>query len=316
MVMALGMNLGGMAQSEENGSRIGLYTMSVGNSGRLKITVVSDGHLLVKPVQAEFAQRVDSAEVTRVLEDNYVPSNEVDLAMNILLLEYGDRRVLIDAGAGEVFGDGCGRLAKNLAYAGVSPKEITDIVLTHAHPDHIGGLTDGNGKPVYPNAEVYLAREEYRFWMSPHPDFSKSTMTDTAHMRMLVRVAQTNLKAVEGRLHLLEDGETLFGCLQVTQTPGHTPGHVAVRIFSDGEELHHIADVVHSEIISFKHPDWIYNSDTDWEVATATREKVLNQLADTKSLVFAYHLPWSGLGHVKHDGKVYKWIPRRVVMPY
>ena len=163
------------AQKQENFNHIGLYTMRI---GKIEAIVISDGHLCVNPVQAEFAQRIDSVKVAKTLQEHFAPVTEVDLAMNILLLKIGNRYVLIDAGAGYVFGCESGWLAANLSYAGIQPDKVTDIIITHAHPDHIGGLTDKKGNLVFPNAEIYLSREEYNFWMSPAPDFSQSTITD------------------------------------------------------------------------------------------------------------------------------------------
>lgn len=301
------------AQKQMNFNRIGLYTMNI---GKIEAIVISDGHLCVSPVQAEFAQRIDSAEVARTLQKHFAPATEVDLAMNILLLKVENRLVLIDAGAGYVFGSESGRLVENLQYAEIAPEEITDIVITHAHPDHIGGLTDKEGNLLFPNAEIYLAREEYDFWMSPRPDFSKSTMTDKKHMEMLADVAQKNIRSVTNKLHLFQKYEELLGCLQMIPAPGHTPGHTIIRIYSGNKEFYHIADVVHSEIISFEHPEWIYNSDTDYKEGIETRKKTLERLSNSNSLFFAYHLPWPGLGNVKSTADGYKWVQKRVVMPY
>lgn len=292
---------------------LGLHTMKI---GEIEAIVISDGHLVVNPVQAEFAPCTDFIQVADVLRDHFASTSEVDLGMNILLLKIRSRIILIDAGAGHVFGTESGWLTSNLRYAEIAPDQITDIVLTHAHPDHIGGLTSPEGDLLFPNAEVHLAQTEYDFWMSPKPDFSKSTMTDKSHMEMLVEVAQKTLRAVEGKLHLFHGGEELLGCMQLIPAPGHTPGHTAIRIYSQGEELYHLADVVHSETLSFTHPEWIYNSDTDSALGIVTRQKMLAQMATSKALFFSYHLPWPGLGYVKSDANGYRWIPKRIVMPY
>lgn len=301
------------AQKQENFNHIGLYTMRI---GKIEAIVISDGHLCVNPVQAEFAQRIDSVKVAKTLQEHFAPVTEVDLAMNILLLKIGNRYVLIDAGAGYVFGCESGWLAANLSYAGIQPDKVTDIIITHAHPDHIGGLTDKKGNLVFPNAEIFLSREEYNFWMSPAPDFTQSTMTDKKHMKMLVDVAQKNIRSVTDKLHLFQKDEELLGCLQMIPAPGHTPGHTILRIHSGREEIYHIADVVHSEIISFEHPEWIYNSDTDYKEGIETRKKILEQLSNSGSLFFAYHLPWPGLGYVKSTTDGYEWVQKRIAMPY
>lgn len=313
IIVTLLLNTNLFAQERIGQNRIGLYTMNI---GKIEAVVISDGHLCVNPVQAEFAQRIDSTKVAQTLQNCFAPATEVDLAMNILLLNFGNRLVLIDAGAGYVFGFESGRLAENLRYAGIAPEKITDIVITHAHPDHIGGLADQNRMPVFPNAKIHLSREEYDFWMTPNPDFSKSTMTDQQHMKMLVDVAQRNIRLVMDRLHIFQKNEELLECMQLIPAPGHTPGHTIIRIYSENEELYHIADVVHSEIISFEHPEWIYNSDTDYKEGIETRRKTLEQLANSGSLFFAYHLPWPGLGYVKSTVGGYKWVQKRVVMPY
>lgn len=302
------------AQNSIGHGHIGLYTMTV---GEIKLTVITDGHLPVNPVQAEFAQRIDSTKVAKTLENHFSSPVEVDLAMNVLLLECGDKRVLIDTGAGGIFGNDSGHLGENLAYAGLSPKDVTDVVLSHAHPDHIGGLTDKrSGELLYPNADVWISKEEYTFWLSDIPDFSKSTMTDKTHMQMLVQVARRNINAAKNRLRMYNDGDTLLGCLQMLVVPGHTPGHSIIKIYSGNEELFHIADIVHSEIISFEHPDWIYNSDTDYKMAIKTRKEILGKMAETKSMFFAYHLPWPGFGYAIRKGKVFVWQPLRIAMPY
>lgn len=313
IIVTLLLNTNLFAQERIGQNRIGLYTMNI---GKIEAVVISDGHLCVNPVQTEFAQRIDSAKVAQTLQNRFAPTTEIDLAMNVLLLSFGNRLVLIDAGAGYVFGSESGRLVENLQYAGIAPEKITDIVITHAHPDHIGGLTDKEGNLLFPNAEIYLARKEYDFWMSPTPDFSKSTMTDKKHMEMLVDVAQKNIRSITNKLHLFQKNEELLGCLQMIPAPGHTPGHTIIRIYSENEELYHIADVVHSEIISFEHPEWIYNSDTDYNEGIETRRKTLEQLANSGSLFFAYHLPWPGLGYVKSTARGYKWVQKRIVMPY
>lgn len=236
--------------------------------------------------------------------------------MNYLFLEKDNRKVLIDTGAGGVFGDDSGHLLENLLYAGIQPEEITDIIITHAHPDHVGGLSDKYSNPVYPNADVYISDIEYKYWMNGVPDFSESTMTDKDHLDMLVHHARKNLSAVKEKLHIIKWGSSLFDFIELLPAPGHTPGQTIIRIHSGQDEMYHIADVVHSEIISFEHPEWIYNSDSDYKRGIETRIQVLDKLAGKRIRFFACHLPWPGIGFVKKCNSGYEWIPQRVAMPY
>lgn len=141
-------------------------------------------------------------------------------------------------------------------------------------------------------------------------------MTDKAHMKMMVNVAQRNIRVLAGKLHLFQDGDNLLDCMQINIVPGHTPGHSMIRIYSENEDLYHIADVVHSDIISFEHPEWIYNSDTDYRLGIETRRKVLEQMVTSGALFFASHLPWPGLGYVKTNAGGYQWIQKKIAMPY
>ena len=299
-------------QGQTTQKQIGSHMMSI---GKIEAVVISDGHLVVSPVQAEFAPRTDFSLVSKTLKENFASDTEIDLAMNVLLLKIDKRKILIDAGAGEVFGNESGWLIRNLQHAGVQPSQITDVVITHAHPDHIGGLSNKDNNPIFPNADVYISKAEYDFWMSPYPNFSKSTMSNKPHLKMMVDVAKQNLHAVSKRLHLIKNDTTLFQCMAIQIVPGHTPGHINIRIYSENEELYHFADLVHSEIISLIHPEWIYNSDSDFQLGIETRQRVLAQVGVIKVMAFASHLPWPGLGHIKPEGTGYRWIQKRIVTP-
>ena len=120
---------------------------------------------------------------------------------------------------------------------------------------------------------------------------------------------QDRLEFIKPQLQLTEPGDLLFNCIHLIAAPGHTPGHIIIRIFSGDEELIHIADIVHSEVLLFPNPEWGFIFDTDFEQAVATRTKVLNQLAQKQILTLAYHLPWPGLGHMRHKNNAFDWVP-------
>ncbi|MDQ0639826.1 glyoxylase-like metal-dependent hydrolase (beta-lactamase superfamily II) [Pedobacter sp. W3I1] len=151
--------------------------------------------------------------------------------------------------------------------------------------------------------------------MNGEPDFSKSKIKDEALKKLVVNVARKNIMAVKKTLHLFNDGEILLGCIKLKLAPGHTPGHTVTEIFSAGESLFHVADLVHSPILVFEHPEWGFEGDTNFELAVQSREKVLQQLTDTRAMVFSYHLPWPGVGHVRQKGKGFEWVQVPSALP-
>jgi glyoxylase-like metal-dependent hydrolase (beta-lactamase superfamily II) len=283
--------------------------------GKLELMVITDGHILFKPVQPSFAPGIPKKEVEKALEDDFLPPNQVDLAINVLVVRSGNRVILIDAGCGNTLGSTCGWLVKNLPEAGLKPEDITDVVLTHAHPDHLGGLLSKGGEPVFAKADIYLSKPENDFWLSPDPDFSKSKNHDAALKSLIINTARKTIKGVQPQLHLFNEGDTLFDCLKLKIAAGHTPGHTVITVFSDGEELVHTADLVHSEALVFAHPEWGFDGDTNFAQAALTRKNVLEDLAETRKLVFSYHLPWPGLGHVRKKGQGYEWVQKQFALP-
>ncbi|MFD2286709.1 MBL fold metallo-hydrolase [Pedobacter petrophilus] len=283
--------------------------------GDLELLVVTDGHIIMKPVQPNFAPGINKIRVEQELDRNFEPKDNVELSINILVVRFKGRTILIDSGCGENFGKDSGWLVKNLAKAGIQVHQVTDVVVTHAHPDHIGGLTNQDGKLLFPNAMVYLSRIEHDFWLTKAPDFSKSKMKDQQLIKFLTEVAQKNINALGDKLHLFEDGDTILDCVTMQLAPGHTPGHCIAKIFSKGEELYHIADLVHSAVLVVEHPEWGFDGDTDFNLAVASRIKVMDKLAKNRSLVFSYHLPWPGLGHVRDKGKAFEWVEQPMMVP-
>ncbi|MEN9918552.1 MAG: hypothetical protein RL662_988 [Bacteroidota bacterium] len=284
--------------------------------GDIQAVVLSDGYIPFASVQPILAPVADADSVSAVLKAQFRSTTSFELAMNILLLQKGDRLILFDAGYGSLVGDYAGKLIHNLALVGITPEQITDVIVTHAHRDHIGGLVDSRGHSVYSNASIYISRVEYDLWTKGKPDFSKSKLTDAAAIAGMTTATRSALKAIEPQLKKVEDGATVLDCIQLDIVAGHTDGHLVSTIFSKGEKLIAIADVVHSDAVLFAHPQWGIVFDSNFELGIASRLRVLKELSQTNDLIFGFHLPYPGIGRVKEIARnSYTYQPKAFFVP-
>lgn len=286
--------------------------------GQLELTVLTDGHILASPVQPFVAPGIAPALVTAELAAHYRPTTSIDLAMNVTLVRTPTRLVLLDAGLG-IFADATGNtgwLPKSLAEAGVAPADITDVILSHAHPDHIGGLVDQQQRLIFTNATYHIAKEEFDFWMQPKPDFSRSELRHQPEfLATVLKGIQQTLGVIRPKLRFLDFSRPLYDCFTFQLAPGHTPGLTLTTITSGQEQVTYIADLIHSDALLFAHPEWGFSGDTDLALAATTRRRMLQQFADNRRRVMAYHLPWPGFGYVKPQGSAFAWVPEVFTTP-
>ena len=291
----------------------GFQQMKIGD---IEAVVLSDGYIRISPIQPFMAPDITSKQLSDFLKGNNNDTQSIDLAMNILLLKKGDKFILFDSGSGSDMGSTGGWLKDNLAIIGVSPEQITDIVVTHAHIDHVAGLLDSNGKSIYPNADIYMTQIEYDFWMSENPDFSRSKSKDTAMVATMLKYIRNILTTLKPQIKLVADKDILLDCIEVELAPGHTPGHIISTIFSNNEKLVAMADIVHASNILFANPQWGTSFDTDFELGIKTRLTVLKKLSTENALIFGYHQPYPGIGHIKQIANdSYKWVPADFATP-
>lgn len=302
----------------KTGKTTGFFHFRLGN---LHLTVITDGQQTV--TRPRYAQTADSTPqelenilrsqaVDKALQDNFLPVDEVHAALNILLVQTGSKRILIDTGFGSIGREENGKLMENLSSAGISANDITDIILTHAHMDHLGGLLDKDQNLTFPDAIVHMPLLEYNFWFSENPDFSKSRNPDNGPA---ITLARNTLNVIKKQLHFYNDGDILFDCMKVILAPGHTPGHSMLNIFSEGEELLHMVDIAYSAALVFPRPEWGATLDSDYPLAVATRIKVFEELAASRKRAFAYHLHWPGLGFVRRKEGAYEWVAQTFATP-
>ncbi|MCC5990922.1 MAG: MBL fold metallo-hydrolase [Rhodobacteraceae bacterium] len=265
--------------------------------GQARLDILSDGQLLLP---GDFITRsMPQEELAPIAARHALSPYEFEPPCNVTLLRDGPRKVLFDIGAGQDLMDSVGHLPQALAALAVDPAEITHLVLTHAHPDHLWGLLDDFGDPFLPNAEMLIGVGEYEYWMRPE------TITEMGMLREHFAVgAQRRLGRVQDRLRLFADGDEILPGVLAIGTPGHTPGHMSFHLHQDGQSVMVLADAFDNGHVAFERPHWHSGSDHDPALAAQTRQSLLSRIMAEDVPVIGYHLPGNGLGRVeqRRDG--------------
>jgi len=222
-----------------------------------------------------------------------------------LLIDTGQHKLMVDTGAGDLEPT-TGRLIPNLRAEGIAPDDIDTIILTHGHPDHIGGNIDSQGKPTFPNARYVMWRDEWDFWTS-EPNLAKLDV-DEGVKEALIKFAHNNLLPIQGQLDLLDRETEIVPGICAVAALGHTPGHMTVEVTSGNEQLLHVSDAVLHQI-HLEQPDWYSAFDLSPEDAVNTRHQLLTRATKKKALVLASHFPFPSLGYVVRKGEGWRWQP-------
>jgi glyoxylase-like metal-dependent hydrolase (beta-lactamase superfamily II) len=278
--------------------------------GDFSAVAVSDGFLKLADPQSFYAPQESPAEFQALLKDWCVSPDRIFLPFNVLLIDTGKERVLIDAGNGtstDRIDPALGRAQAAFKSAGYHEEDISVVFLSHGHPDHLGGLVTPNNKPTYPNAHHFVLEAEFDFWTSPNPDLSAG-LAPADLKKYVLQFAQKRFPILKDRFVKIDDGTEFTPGFKAMLAPGHTPGHTIVDIQSGSERLLHIVDLAHHQVVPLQKPAWKPNADTDPEPAAQTRQKVFAQLANDRTRTFGYHLPFPGLGRIRVSGSGYEWI--------
>jgi glyoxylase-like metal-dependent hydrolase (beta-lactamase superfamily II) len=274
--------------------------------GEIDVLVISDG---VLPIPAPvMAHNVDPAVRAAWLDDMFLPPDVLEWPLNVVVVRSGGRTILIDAGLGadpDLHLPRAGRLAQRMGAAGIDLASVTDVVLTHMHMDHIGGLlVDGMRDRLRPNLRIHLAAAEVKFWASP--DFSRTSMP-SGFPDALRRAAKRFLNEYHSQLRPFEAEYEVVPGVVVRRTGGHTPGHSVVRLASGGDRLTFAGDAVFQ--VGFDRPDWHNGFEHDPEEAARVRVSLLRELAATRELFVATHLSFPSVCHVAVAGDAFRCVP-------
>ncbi len=273
--------------------------------GEIDVLMISDG---VFPLPAAtLATNADPADLAAWLDDRLQPPDVYKWPLNVVVVRSGGRTVLIDAGMGEEYPDlprAGGLLVPRLEAAGIDLASVTDVVLTHLHVDHVGGLlADALKGRLRPDVPIHVAAADVEFWASP--DFSRNTFGGMPDV--LRSAAKRFLEEYRSRLRPFETEYEVAPGVVAIRTGGHTPGHSVVRFESGGDRLTFLGDAVFPD--HFDHPEWHNAFDHDPEEAIRVRVRLLRELAAKRELLVATHLPFPSVGRVAVAGDAFRWVP-------
>jgi glyoxylase-like metal-dependent hydrolase (beta-lactamase superfamily II) len=278
----------------------GFYRMKVGD---LEVTALFDGLGVFDPHWLKGKKATMDGVAKALHEDPHM----LDGSETGFLVNTGKQLILVDAGAGTWFGGGAlGRLAGNLRSAGYVPEDVDLVLVTHLHSDHVGGLTTQDGKRVFPNAEVHVAKAESDFWLSP--EIAAKAPTDAQpFFQSAQAIATPYIKA--GKWRTFSGSEAIVDGVRLVPLPGHTPGHTGYEFSSKGQKIMFWGDVVHAQRVQLQRSEVTVVFDIDVTAAAATRKQLLPRLARENVVIAGPHMLFPSLGRLRKEGRAYSWAP-------
>lgn len=277
----------------------GFYRLMV---GKMEVTALSDG-VIALPL-AKIYTNTTPEHAAKVLQDAFLPE-ETPTSVNAFLVNTGDRLVLIDAGTGAYLGPSLGRLVANIEASGYKTADIDDVILTHIHTDHSGGLS-ADGKRVFANATLHVNAREAAFWL----DAAKAKAAPEALRKGYAEAKESIQPYIDaGKFETFGDNAAPVPGLGSILYAGHTPGHSAVVLESDGQKIVFWGDITHGDILQFDEPDVAIEFDVDQKAAVVARDLAFRQAVEGRYLVAGAHIAFPGIGHVRTDSTNYDWLP-------
>lgn len=275
--------------------------------GQAEITVVSDGPLPLGDPGSSFLG-LPKDQVYGLLESNFLPKDNVVLEQNVPIVNFGDRLVMFDTGMGfsKAFGPTTGRLLTSMREAGIDPAAIDAIVCSHAHIDHTGGICSADGKPNFPNAQIYISQVDHDYWL------------DDARLggpfKAFGEHARANLRPVRDRIVFFKDGQEFLPGITAISAPGHSLGHTIFNVSSGGKSFAFLGDLTHHPVLLTENPRVEFAYDYDPKQSVQSRVRLLTMLAEQKTPVMSYHFAWPGFGNLAKAGDGFRYYPAPMQM--
>ena len=278
----------------------GIYRYRIGT---FELTALYDG-IWYRPISDTFIRNAPYAEVEHALADAFMPADKLATPFTTLIVNTGKKLVLLDTGTGGQIASSAGVLRDNLAAAGIDPKAVDLIVISHFHPDHINGIKDKDNGLVFPNAEIMVPAAEWTFWMDDanmNAADGPLKLTFRNQHRVFADIARQVVR-------FQPDAEVAPGILTLP-APGHTPGHTVFAVQSGDQSLMVLSDTAQHPAVFARHPDWQAAFDIDGDAAVATRKKLFDRAAADRMLVTGYHFPFPACGHLIKTASGYEHVP-------
>lgn len=281
-----------------------LWSKNTIEANGLKLDVLSDGHLQL-PASFLFPN-MPKEKYEPILKSHNLPVNILKRDCNLTLLRDGKNTILFDVGAGPNFMPTAGKISDAFDQLKVSKEEVTHVVFTHAHPDHLWGVLDEFDEPLFPNAKYLISEKEWSYWTDPN-----TIVTIEESRKSFAAGANRLLKDIENNLTFFKYGAEVLPNIASIDSNGHTAGHSSFEIKMGSETLIIVGDAIGNHHVSFEQPNMVAGSDEDKEQGVKSRKKLLDKISHEKNKIIGFHLPYPGIGYAEKKGTGYKFIPEK-----
>lgn len=279
-------------------AQLAIAEISIGSA---KLSTVSDGSLVLPG--SFFFETLPQDEVLPLLKHFSISPDRLTPDCNLALYRDGINTVLFDVGSGPDFMPSAGKLVDSLDALDLSVDDITHVLFTHAHPDHIWGLLDEFDDPLFPDATYMMGRREWDYWWNPE------TVNTIGNARAAFAVgAKRRMEVIQDSVAFIDDGQEVLPGIAAFASYGHTPGHMSFEIRSGQEAAMVIGDAIGNHHLAFARPNWESGADQDGGTAVATRKKLFDRLVNEQMRLVGFHLPEGGIGRAEKHGDSYRFV--------